>query len=426
MLLGTPQGQANQLVSDNTQNQTIKSNRLRLYGQEKIVYMTKGDNETKEAVVAPGSWCVMRHLNPKWIERILQKDSRGQFRKEDEEPQPPYRFFVPYQTMPRVIADRRPQGETSVGHDYDPLDDEGGLRDDFRNFVFIQAPAERVEAIVSSDWNKDTRLSMSFYCNADASRIWIDDDEMHRLILTLQDRQLKFYLDNPLDDFAVGDKVILQMSPWTGKMAEVKKIAVRDNRVKLTVGLNIFGRMKSITFPDIGFDDVEFVDRERGRLLNGNPILNYEEEIIDLLSRRYSQKISTEMAELDDRRLMRLATYTNIYIEDPDEQARFAALKLICACLRTDKGRKERYTGEVEKLLGPELTALDAQPSSFIEAYLMMALFIATRNPSYRDAVKDYRHAHPDCPDILRRYHSIVKGLRPKKPRKWQTHCETK
>jgi hypothetical protein len=44
-----------------------------------------------------------------------------------------------------------------------------------------------------------------------------------------------------------------------------------------------------------------------------------------------------------------------------------------------------------------------------------MALFITTRDPRYRDAVKAYYQSNPDGSAILRRYHSIVKGIKPKK-----------
>lgn len=358
-------------------------------------------------------WYVLRHLNPSWIESMLQKDSHGRFLKDDAAPLPPYRFFIPFQTMPRIIADSQPKGRVVDDRPYDPVKDESSLRGDLRSFVFIQAPAWRVDAIVKSEWNTRTRLTLTYYRDTDRSLVTVPDSDMHRLIRTLQDRQLRFYLDQPVDDFSVGDKVVLHMEPWEGKTAEIRKIVFRQDRVKLTVSLNIFGRTKSITFPDIAVGDVHFLDQSRGRLLSGNPITNYEEEIIDLLSHRYTQKHTEDVEELDRQRLKRLATYSNIYVEDPDEQARYLALKLICAYLRNDTSRVRKYQEEVEQMLSP--STLHPSPSTL---HLFIALFITTRNPVYRDAVKAYRQAHPDSPDVLRRYHSIVKGLKPKKPKK--------
>lgn len=45
----------------------------------------------------------------------------------------------------------------------------------------------------------------------------------------------------------------------------------------------------------------------------------------------------------------------------------------------------------------------------------MTALFVTTRQARWRDAVKEYRNSHPDCPDVLRRYHAIIKELKAKK-----------
>ena len=76
-------------------------------------------NDTKNAAGMP--WYVMVHQNPRWIEAMLLKDSRGDFEKTSEsrkrlddlddldnlgngerpdsrEPRGPYAFFVPYQS----------------------------------------------------------------------------------------------------------------------------------------------------------------------------------------------------------------------------------------------------------------------------------------------------------------------------------------
>ena len=389
-----------------------------------VVYMRDQTIGEKKDRKDEASWYVMCHMNPSWIEAMLQKDSSGMLLKEGDKPLPPYRFYVPYLYMPHIAVEK----QTDKKYDdksYDPMDDGNGLRDDLHNFVFIQASAERVNAIVKSEWNVKSRLRMYHYRDTEGRFVTIPDMDMRRFIRTLQNHHLNFFLDQPIGDYAVGDKVILQMEPWVGKVAEVKEVKVRKDRVSMTVALNIFNRMTSINFPDIGFGDVKFVDEEKGRLLSGNPITNYEEEIIDLLSHRFSHKHSDEVAESDRLRLKRLSAYSHIYVEDADDQARFTALKLICAYLRTDRSRKERYTQEVMALLGLENgqhssvtdeTQEGLQALSFTAAYLMTALFITTRNPRYRDAVKDYRHSHPECPDILRRFHSIVKGLKPRKP----------
>ena len=382
-------------------------------------------HETGHAAGAD-EWYVMCHMKPAWIETMLRKDSRGLFLSPGEPPLPPYRFYVPYLYMPRITATPQPASRDDDRH-YDPVSDENSLRNDLHNFVFIQASPERIAAIVKSDWNLHSHYRMYHYRDTNGTKVTISDAEMHRFILTMQDHHLKFFLDQPVSEFSVGDKVILQMEPWTGQLAEIKAIRIYPDCISLTVSMNIFHRTKSINFPDVNVGDVQFVDEEKGRLLSGNPITNYEEEIIDLLSHRFTHKHTDVMDKTDKERLKRLASYSRIYVEDPVGQARFTALKLLCAYLRSDRVRVAKYKNEVLSLLFPtsHLSPLTSHPSpntyqptpiiTFQDAYLAMALFITTRDPRYRDAVKAYYQSNPDGSAILRRYHSIVKGIKPKK-----------
>jgi len=375
-------------------------------------------NENVRSTAAP--WFVMIHMKPSWIESMLQKDSDGLFLKPEAGPQPPFRFYIPYLYMPHVNVPRQSDAQFTDKH-YAPADDENGLRSDLHSFVFIQATAERVEAIVKSDWNMKSRLRLYHYRDTTGAKVTIPDTEMHCFIKALQDHHLKFFLDQPIDDFSVGDKVILQMEPWVGRVAEIREVKVRKDRTSITVSMNIFNRTKSINFPDVSYGDVKFVDEEKGRLLSGNPISNYEEEIIDLLSHRFGKHYTEEVAAADQLRLKRLATYDHIYVDDDYELARFTALRLICAYLLQNVKKRNLYQQQVTELLqkvavpSPSGEIQDIHPQTDAEAYLMVALFIATRQAHWRAAVKDYRNSHPECPDVFRRYYALIKELRAKK-----------
>ena len=354
-------------------------------------------------------WYVMWHLSPQQIETLLQKDSAGLFRKPDEPSLPPYRFYVPFQYMPVFHAEQK---DAVTDRHYKAEDDRNALRTDLHSFVFIQASEERLQAILSSDWNTKARLRLNYYRDTNHKEVKVSDTEMRQLIATIQDRHLQFYIDQPLDDFAAGDRVVMQMAPWSGKRGVVKKVAIKHGQLCMTVSMNILGRTKSINFTDIHVGDVLFENPEQGRMLSDNPITNYEEEIVDLLSHRFGRHYTDEVAEFDQQRLKRLATYDRIFVDDADEHARFVALKLICSYLRGDKVRRERYTNEVRSLLQSS-SLLGEQGAR--DSYLMVALFIVTREAHWRTAVKEYRKNHPDdCPAILHRYFAIIKNLKAK------------
>lgn len=355
-------------------------------------------------------WYVMCHLSPQTIETMLQKDCDGKFLAEGEEPLPPFRFFVPFQSIPVIHAPKSAQKENTSDKHYRPQDDQNALRYDLHNFVFIQAPAWRVEAIVKSKWNTNARLRLYHYRDTNQKVVTVSDAEMRQLMATIQSKHLQFYIDQPLDDFAPGDRVTLKLEPWEGRHGIIKQIAIRRGQLCMTISMNILGRTKSINFTDVHVGDILFEDKERGRMLSDNPIANYEEEILDLLSHRFGHSHTEEMPEADRLRLKRLSTYNHIYVDDADERMRFASLKLICAYLLQNHKKRETYQQEVVDLLGNKLT-----PTIDAEAYLMIALFITTRQVHWRDAVKEYRNTHPDALPSIRRFFATIRNLKAKK-----------
>ena len=349
--------------------------------------MTEQNDTRNDAMNAAGmSWYVMVHQNPRWIETMLLKDSRGDLTKEGDEQLPPYEFFVPYQFL-------RPSTE----------DD---LREDLHSFVFVHVSSQRIHDIVYSDWNAGARSHLHHYRDTNGCEVTISDTEMQQLRTTLQSRQLKFFFGQPIGDMAVGDTVILQFDPWRGKMGKIEKIAYKKGRLVMTVGVNIMNRTKSVKFENLHDGDVLFADEERGRLLSGNLIENFENEMVNILGHKYREKAPQKVIK-DRSRLIRLLSYSNIQIADADDHQRFTALMLLCSYLLFETEARDRYKAQLQEWLDGVTEARTAT-----EAYLMVALFVVTRKPKLRDAAKAYRKSHADCPDIIRRFLSKVSDLR--------------
>ena len=184
---------------------------------------------------------------------------------------------------------------------------------------------------------------------------------------------------------------------------------LNKGQLVMVVSMNVFNRAMSINFTNLKFGDVTFKDAANARLFAENPVTQFEEEIIDILSHWYNSQNKDTTREDDVRRLRRLAAFDRIFIETDDKDyPRILGLRLICATLR-QSARKSKLEEQVRQTLKGK-----SAPSSYDEAYLMTALFIATKKACYRDAVKNYRNAHPDCPDTLRRFLSIVKKMKAK------------
>ena len=344
-------------------------------------------HELKEIMNDTGlHWYVMIHQNPRWIETMLLKDSRGELVKEGAPVLPPYEFFVPYQFL-------RPSTDED-------------LREDLRSFVFMQVSEKRIHDIITSEWNAGARSHLHHYRDTNGHVVTISDSEMQQLRTTLQSRQLKVFFGQPIGDMAVGDTVILQFSPWKGKIGKVEKIAYKKNRLVMTVGVNIMNRTKSVKFEDLHDGDVLFADEERGRLLSGNLIENFENEMVRILGHKFREKNPDKVIK-DRSRLIRLLSYASLQLTDADDHKRFTALMLLCSYLLFEKEARDHYKAQLAEWLDGVRETRTAT-----EAYLMVAMYVVTRKPRFRDAAKAYRKNHPDCPDVIRRFLSKVRDIR--------------
>lgn len=360
----------------------------------------------------PQPWYVLCHLNPQQIETLLRKDASGELRDRDRQDEPkdsPYRFYVPYNFLPTPETLQAQQESNRSGKRDDSIDRNRGLRSDLHNFVFIQASAERVDRIVASPWNTSARLHLYYYRDHEGRKVVVQDADMNRLIKTIQDQHFMFYFDQPITDFTEDSEVILNIEPWVGQKGIIRKISYKKKRLCMDISMNIFNSTKSINFVDLQTGDIAFVDARQEQFLGEDFITSFEEHLIDLLSHKYTSTVSEEQARKDALKLKRLSAYYNIYMDDAAEQARFLSLRLVYASLRQWNQQVTDLTSQAKSLLKDR-----EQPADADDAYLMTALFIATRSVKWREAVKTYRHSHPDCPDVLRRYHTIIKHLKAK------------
>lgn len=317
----------------------------------------------------------MIHLSPQLIETMLHMEQQGESCpvKSDS-----FDYFVPYLFM-------RPDSTDEI-------------REIFHHFVFIRASQERLRAMVESEWNTRSRLHLRYYRDRSGKNITISEEEYQQLRSTILNRQLKIFFGKPVEpvgQMAVGDRVTLLIDDWHGKQGKIERIRLKKGRVSMTVAVDILGHTKSVNFEDLHDGDVIFSDHDTEQLLTGNLISNIEGPIATMLE-HYFRKDNAELMRRDFPRLNRYFSYANIQIDSEEDRLCFTSLMLMCAVMLRESAVVERYQRQLSEWLG-EVTV----PRSDTDAYVMLALFVTTRNPRYRDAVKSYRKTHPNCPPIL-------------------------
>ena len=345
----------------------------------------------------------MIHRKPQWIETMLEKESRGELLTTEQQelaysPEP-FEYYVPYLYM-------RPDASND-------------LRGIFHSFVFIRASEGRIQELVNSDWNTRTRFSLCHYRNRAGEVITISDKEYAQLKDIIYNSQLIVFFGVPkasVRNMRVGSKVFLKIKNWENRPGIIENIKLKKDGVSLRVAFNFLGQTKSVCFDDLHDGDVIFADNETKQLITGNLIENFEREVSLLLGHRF-KKQGSAFTDNDVYRLRRLLVYADIQIDDEEDRKRFTSLMLICATLLPDKELAEGLREQLQEWLECNLSTLNPQLSTFVEAYMMLALFVNTRNPRLRDAVKAYRKEHPECPQILGTFINKVRHIATVKPR---------
>jgi hypothetical protein len=116
-----------------------------------------------------------------------------------------------------------------------------------------------------------------------------------------------------------------------------------------------------------------------------------------------------EVNQRDAAMLTRLFRYRNHHVENEAARNHFLALMLICAHLC-------RFTAEEEELMGRVLDSLatinkksESKAATDTRTYMWISLYIVTRDPAYRDAIKQYVRDHQPKSPKLRRFVSLIR-----------------
>ena len=377
----------------------------------------------------------------------------------DVHPLPPFEYFIPFADLRQKPADRHSDSDDEY-KSYDAVLDERALRNDLHHFIFICATKEQVLSILDAPWIKMLQNRLYAYRDEKGVPFEISNSDLERFKTILKRFDFQIINGDPSEDVQTGDEVIVTSGPMAGSEGKVKEIHERDGQILLTIELPMFMNRMRIAVPDINIADVRLKGEKAQQLLQDPVIGRFEDELIELLCHLHGKKGSRQLNQEDQKQLRFLYQYSDIVFEDnPVDQAKFAALMLICVYLMNDKEEVTRRTKEVEELLvqgsgfmvqgseneksevgglkaevekdssrvqeeGKKLSTFNFQLSTDsklytlssklneIAVYLIIALFIVKHEVQLRQQAKAWCQSHPDCPLVIRRFLSIAKQIR--------------
>ena len=385
-------------------------------------------------------WCILRHSDSDLIGEIFSgKRKVFNASESDVHPLPPFEYFIPFADLRQKPIDRHSDSSDEY-KSYDAVMDDRALRNDLHHFIFICASKEQVLSILDAPWIK--MLKNRFYAYRDEKGVpfEISNAELERFKTILKRFDFQIINGDPSEDVQTGDEVFVTSGPMAGSEGKVKEIHERDGQILLTIELPMFMNRMRIAVPGINIADVRLKGEKAQQLLQDPVIGRFEDELIELLCHLHGKNGSRQLNQEDQRQLRFLYQYSDIVFEDnPVDQAKFAALMLICVYLMNDKEEISRRTKEVERLLvqgfkssrvqefkssrvqevqysenNSQFSIFNSQLgiNSQFDCYLTISLFIVKHDVQLRQQAKAWCQSHPDCPLVIRRFLSIAKQIR--------------
>ena len=288
---------------------------------------------------------------------------------------------------------------------------------DFQSIIFLRGKDSDINALITS-WNSQNEYKLFRYHDTNGCPATVPEREMREFFENCTRYRGYFEVCAPVSEIVSLDRVEILSGPFTGHVADVVKASHVNGKVNLQLTLQIASGLLHIKMKDVKSSQVVRIDSDFSGVIPDdfieraqNKILSVYEHRVKDAGKKEGNKSTDKEKEADVRKLNQAFHYNLYTVESKSAHAHFRALMLICAHLRHDKYAVEQIKAEVLDLLkemnqeSPSRVATDAR------AYLWIALYITTGDPSYRDAAKDYvRTDNPKSQKLRKFLYLMRKG----------------
>lgn len=353
-----------------------------------------------EPVADGRQWFILTTLFPRKSEQrvLAENESRSQSGR------PTLQYFIPYQYLQRREPCNRPSEEETPSPDRARVNN--AQRAALFRYLFIRASESDLASFLGDQRMRfpDNRLQLLRTRSRDA--VTLSDAEMTRFINVCTELNLKFDLVPSLDRLSADEEVQLRLSPLQGERARVLRVRHTREGIDLTLSVSISGQM-TLRLYNVRESDV--IRLTPGTFGNSHLIDDLQGRLLDIIYRRVYRK-QTRESEVRDRALLdRCYNYRYYSVDHYGARCHLLALMLICAHLRRDAEGVSELTADALKTLGDIDGRGASRAATDYRAYLHVALYMATGDPAYRDAVRDYVRDYAPKSEPLRQFLHFIK-----------------
>ena len=345
-------------------------------------------------------WFVMTHLDIERFRKWFDYVNAERYQNNQHLIQP----FYPYEFMKGRI--KKTVGTSA--DEYKTTDVTENAHLVFRRFVFLKATEDDIQKLVYSPNNIGSRVRLRRYLNPSGEQAIVRNDMMEEFFKACVAYRDRFELTPPMKEISVMDKVVVAKGLYQGYEATVERVKLVKGHLLLNLSLPMVADQISVRMKNVNASDVRPKQATDSSALRVDFIRYIQDNLLGILTRRASQLERAEREKKtsafltaqqrdelqsflqDSEMLERMLRYRSYEISTRSANAHFQALMLICAHLCKDTALEEKLINVVQQLLGSPANVDDLVIKSDADAYLCIALKIATNKPVYRDKMKEY------------------------------------
>ena len=328
-------------------------------------------------------WYVLTTNNPQHAKEHIERWNLDVEKKHEGEYLMP---FIPYTFMDSCVFEQK------------TMEQKLSIRSALFRYLFIKGAPEAIADLIG-DVNKLPKDRMYFLYSTPGNVATINSSDMNRLVSVCSNGGYTFEIPLTKADIKVGNEIRLQDTPFDTGNVKYKIIGytARKNHVyTVQVELTMF----NVTFKKLFVDFRDIPDNTNLSELVGST----QERLMGIFMRMVNNK-QLESDKIKDEQLLR-SLLENKSVDFPFGAMRrhFLALMLICAQLLKDSEEKTALQKQVEDELMEIGRQRESKAATDTRAYLHIAMFIATKNPVYRELAKTYVREHNPKSSFLRKW----------------------
>ena len=280
----------------------------------------------------------------------------------------------------------------------DALQEKLSIRSALYRYLFVRGELNDISSLISAV-NRNSADRMFFLKNDQNRKATIKQSDMDKVIALCSEGE--YTLDLPLSakDLKAGNEIPLPDTLFENGNATYKIVDVvrkKNGTYKVQLELNLFNlsfKRLFVTLHDVP-DDTRL----------GEIVATAQKKLVDIFCRRVNDKQTNATKAEDERTLKTIFSDRALPFPPGAMRRHFLALMLICAHLLNSGGQeKETQKKLVERELADIAQLRESKAATDTRAYLHVAMYIATREPKYREHAKAYVREHNPASPYLRK-----------------------